>query len=181
LPFVYADEVWCGIEYQVASHLIYEGFLLEGLSLVKGARDRYSGVRRNPWDEIECGHHYARSMASYAVLLALCDFDYSAPRQALGFAPRVYPDDFTCFFSVDSGWGRLKQQRTGAGPSAAVEVLSGSLTLRELSVAIALPSPRATLAGAPLAAQAQTGAQGQTRLSFESPVTIRAGESLVIT
>jgi uncharacterized protein (DUF608 family) len=71
LPFVYSDEVWTGIEYQVASHLIYEGLLEEGLSIVKAVRDRYDGLRRNPWDEVECGHHYARAMSSWGVLLAL--------------------------------------------------------------------------------------------------------------
>ncbi|MDH7561587.1 MAG: GH116 family glycosyl hydrolase [bacterium] len=64
LPFVYSDEVWTGIEYQVAATLIYNGWIDEGLSVVKGARDRYDGLRRNPWEEIECGHHYARAMAS---------------------------------------------------------------------------------------------------------------------
>ena len=103
--FWFADEVWCGIEYQVASHLIYEGFVEEGLAIVKGVRDRHTGERRNPWDEFECGHHYARSLASYAVLLALSGFSYSAPEQRLGFAPRVNADDFRAFFSVGSGWG----------------------------------------------------------------------------
>ena len=76
-PFMYADEVWCGIEYQVASHMIYEGLLDEGLAIVRGVRERHRGDRRNPWDEFECGHHYARSMASYAVLTALSGFSYN--------------------------------------------------------------------------------------------------------
>jgi hypothetical protein len=180
LPFVYADEVWCGIEYQVASHLIYEGFLHEGLSIVKGARDRYTGVRRNPWDELECGHHYARSMASYALLLALCDFDYSAPRQALSFSPRVYADRFACFFCVDSGWGQLKQQRSAGARSASVTILSGGLTLRELTVALELPSASAALGSQAVAIAASTVTDGKTTLQFDPPVRLRAGESLVI-
>jgi len=40
-PFPYSDEVWCGIEYQVASHLIYEGLVEEGVAIVKGVRDRH--------------------------------------------------------------------------------------------------------------------------------------------
>ena len=66
LPFVYSDEVWTGIEYQVASHLIEEGFVEEGLTIVKAVRFRYDGHRRNPWNEYECGNYYARAMASYA-------------------------------------------------------------------------------------------------------------------
>ena len=48
LPFVYSDEVWTGIEYQVASHLIAEGFVKEGLTIVKALRSRYDGRVRNP-------------------------------------------------------------------------------------------------------------------------------------
>ena len=56
LPFLYSDEVWTGIEFQVAAHMIYEGLVEEGLAIVKGIADRYDGVRRNPWNEVECGH-----------------------------------------------------------------------------------------------------------------------------
>ena len=59
LPFPYADEVWTGIEYQVAAHLIYEGWVDEGLQIVEAVRARHDGVRRNPWNEVECGNHYA--------------------------------------------------------------------------------------------------------------------------
>ncbi len=88
-PFPYADEVWTGIEYQVAAHLIYEGLVDEGLAIVKSVRDRYDGVKRNPWDEVECGHHYARAMSSWSLLLALSGFAYDGPAQAMGFAPRL--------------------------------------------------------------------------------------------
>ncbi|MFQ5791573.1 MAG: GH116 family glycosyl-hydrolase [Acidobacteriota bacterium] len=74
LPFVYSDEVWTGIEYQVAAHLIYEGFVDEGVNIVRAVRNRYDGERRNPWNEVECGNHYARALASWSVLLALSGF-----------------------------------------------------------------------------------------------------------
>jgi uncharacterized protein (DUF608 family) len=69
-PFVYSDEVWTGIEYQVATHLAYVGLADEALAIVKGIRDRYDGRRRNPYNEIECGSHYARALAAYGLLLA---------------------------------------------------------------------------------------------------------------
>src|SRR4029453_7150349 len=65
LPFVYSEEVWTGIEYQVAAHLIYEGLIVEGLAITKAVRDRYDGQRRNPWNEVECGNHYARALSSW--------------------------------------------------------------------------------------------------------------------
>jgi len=82
LPFVYADEVWTGIEYQVAAHLVYEGHVAEGLAVVRGVRDRYDGRRRNPWNEVECGSHYARALASWSVLLALSASPGPLPRGA---------------------------------------------------------------------------------------------------
>src|SRR5206468_8582372 len=110
-PFPYADEVWTGIEYQVAAHLIYEGLVDEGLAIVKGLRGRHDGERRNPWDEFECGHHYARAMASWSLLLALSGFHYSAPEATIGFAPVLSADDFRCFFSTGSAWGLYRQER----------------------------------------------------------------------
>ena len=68
LPFVYSDEVWTGIEYQVASHLISYGFFEEGLDIVRTCRARYDGTRRNPFNEYECGHWYARALASYGLI-----------------------------------------------------------------------------------------------------------------
>ena len=114
LPFVYSDEVWTGIEYQVAATLIYNGWIDEGLSIVKGVRDRYDGLRRNPWNEVECGHHYARAMASWAVLLALSGYDYDGVENELTFAPAIDPDDFQCFWSTGSAWGTFEQTKAGA-------------------------------------------------------------------
>ncbi len=105
LPFVYSDEVWTGIEYQVASHLIAEGMVKEGLTIVEAARSRYDGWKRNPWNEYECGNYYARAMASYALMTALSGFYYAAPTRTLAIAPRLDDEPFTCFFSTASGWG----------------------------------------------------------------------------
>jgi non-lysosomal glucosylceramidase len=179
LPFVYSDEVWCGIEYQVASHLVYEGLTEEGLAVVKGVRDRHTGVRRNPWNEFECGNHYARSMASYALLPALADFFYSAPSQSLSFSPRVYPEDFACFFAVGSGWGMVKQALGAPARRATVEIHAGELTLRQLEIGFEALRPRVVLAGANIQAAAEIS-KGKTRLRFDEAVTIRAGESLVV-
>jgi uncharacterized protein (DUF608 family) len=132
LPFVYSDEVWCGIEYQVASHLIYEELVDEGLSIVKGVRDRHDGERRNPWNEFECGSHYARSMASWAVLTALAGYEFDTTAGRIGFAPRFRPKDLTVFWSLDSGWGTYAQRETGTGWEVALTVAYGQLRLREL-------------------------------------------------
>ena len=59
-----------GFEYQAAVHMIQEGMVEEGMTLIKAVRDRYDGEKRNPWNEMECGSNYARSMAAFAVLPA---------------------------------------------------------------------------------------------------------------
>jgi non-lysosomal glucosylceramidase len=129
LPFVYSQEVWTGIEYQIAAHLIYEGFVEEGLTLVKSVRDRHDGYRRNPWDEVECGHHYARATASWAVLLALTGFKLDMAAGTMGFDPVLQQDNFSTFWSNGRAWGIYKQKinpETGC-IEGAVEVLYGSL------------------------------------------------------
>lgn len=107
LPFVYSDEVWTGIEYQVASHLIDEGLVEEGLTIVKALRSRYDGRTRNPWNEYECGNWYARAMSSYALLGALSGFRYSAVEKTLWFSPRLKARPFQCFFSTAGGFGTI--------------------------------------------------------------------------
>jgi uncharacterized protein (DUF608 family) len=107
LPFVYSDEVWTGIEYQVASHLILNGYVDEGLQIVQAARSRYDGRVRNPWNEYECGSYYARAMASYALLLAISGVAYSAVSKTLFVAPKIDLPKFRTFFSINSGWGTI--------------------------------------------------------------------------
>ena len=133
LPFVYADEVWTGIEYHVAAHLIYEGWIEEGLAVVKAVRDRYAGYNRNPWNEVECGHHYARAMSSWSVKLALDGFSFSLVDGRLGFAPKVNADDYRTFWSTGTGWGRYSQQ-PGKGEFV-LEVLHGTQVLSRLDLA----------------------------------------------
>lgn len=129
IPFVYSDEVWTGIEYHVASHLIYEGFVDEGLDIVRAARERHDGYKRSPWNEVECGHHYARSLASYGVLLALTGFRCDATEKNLYFSPRYSKDNFASFFSCNAGWGMYKQSIDNEGKvSASIDVLHGDLS-----------------------------------------------------
>jgi uncharacterized protein (DUF608 family) len=106
LPFVYSNEVWTGIEYQAASHLIMKGMVDEGLEIVRTARDRYDGRVRNPFDEYECGHWYARAMSSYALLGALAGARYDAVDKVLYLKPAV-KGDFKAFLSTATGYGTV--------------------------------------------------------------------------
>jgi uncharacterized protein (DUF608 family) len=134
--FYLGDEIWCGIEYQVASHMIYEDMIDEGLAIVMGVRNRHRGDRRNPWNEFECGHHYARSMASYSLLLALSGFSYSAPEKRLGFAPKIYKEQFRSFFSTESGWGLYEQKITNTEIEFKLSLKYGFLIIDKLYLPI---------------------------------------------
>jgi len=107
-PIPYSEEAMNGFEYQVGIHMIQEGLLKEGMTVVKAVRDRYNGEKRNPWNEFECGSNYARSMASYALLLAFSGFEYDMVKGMIGFNPIINQDNFRCFWSLDSGWGTFE-------------------------------------------------------------------------
>lgn len=133
LPFIYSDEVWAGVEYQVAAHLIYEGFQEEGLEIVRAVRSRYDGYIRNPFCEVECGNHYVRSMASYMFLTALTGFSCDMSENKIGFRPRYAQEKFQAFFSTGKAWGILRQELGEDGVyHQSVEVIEGeALTLEE--------------------------------------------------
>jgi uncharacterized protein (DUF608 family) len=127
LPFVYSNEVWTGIEYQVASHLMRMGRAKEGLDIVRECRDRYDGRVRNPFNEYECGHWYARAMSSYALLFGLSGARYDAVEKILYLEPSV-KGDFRSFFSTQTSYGTvgLKKGRPFYEPA------SGNLEIREI-------------------------------------------------
>ena len=186
LPFVYSDEVWTGIEYQVAAHLLYEGFVDEGVEIVTAVRNRYDGQRRNPWNEIECGHHYARAMASWSLLLAYSGFHFSAPRQRIAFRPVVTDGRFATFWSAGPGWGTYEQERDRRRTTATLSMLYGAdLTLTVLEV----PRPAETAAGG-IGVRARFGdteVAASVRLDGErveialaQPVTLAAGGRLEV-
>jgi uncharacterized protein (DUF608 family) len=127
LPFVYSNEVWTGIEYQVASHLMRMGLVAEGLDIVRTCRDRYDGRIRNPFNEYECGHWYARAMSSYALLQGLSGARYDAVDKVLYLEPRVR-GDFRCFFAANGSYGTVgvRDGKPFYQPQA------GSLDIREI-------------------------------------------------
>jgi uncharacterized protein (DUF608 family) len=103
LPFVYSNEVWTGIEYQVASHLMFMGENDKALEIVRACRSRYDGTIRNPFDEYECGHWYARAMSSYGMIQGMTGLRYDAVTQELMI--NSHSGDFTAFISTAAGFG----------------------------------------------------------------------------
>jgi non-lysosomal glucosylceramidase len=122
-----------GFEHQVAGHMIWEGMITEGLAIERAIHDRYHASKRNPWNEVECGDHYARSMASYGVFIAACGFEYHGPKGRLGFAPRLTPEKFKAPFTAAEGWGTISQSRNAGTQTDQIELKFGRLRLSNLA------------------------------------------------
>ncbi len=133
IPFPYFAEVMTGFEYSTAAHMLFAGMIEQGVECITNIRARYDGERRNPWDEAECGHHYARAMAAWSGLLALSGFEYHAGEQRLSVFPKGARPKFKCFWSSGTGWGVFVQSRT----RMEISVHHGSLVVRNC----ALPMP----------------------------------------
>jgi uncharacterized protein (DUF608 family) len=138
VPFPYYAESWTGLEYLAAAQLLFAGMTREGVEAVGNTRARYDGERRNPWNEPECGHHYARAMSSWSTLLAASGFRYHGGEQAVTIhaAP-----GFHCFWSTATGWGTFRVTAAGA----VLRVDHGTLAIRTATVNGRKSTPNATV------------------------------------
>jgi uncharacterized protein (DUF608 family) len=125
-PFPYFNEVMTGFEYTAAAGMIYEGQIDSGLRAIEAIRARYDGQKRNPFDEAECGHHYARAMASWAAVLALTGFHYTAVDQVMTFDP--IPG--THFWSNGYAWGLCTIEAGKKDVRVNIDVLGGDLKMK---------------------------------------------------
>lgn len=128
IPFPYWSEVMTGFEYTAAIGLLYEGMQQEGLDVIKNIRDRYDGQKRNPFNEAECGHHYARAMASWSGIIQQSGFNFSAVDQSITFTNT--PGNY--FWSNGSAWGMCTILKKGKGYQANISVKNGSLELKKI-------------------------------------------------
>ena len=132
LPFPYFNEVMTGFEYTAAVGMLQEGQTAAGLKCIADVRARYDGRKRSPFDEAECGHHYARAMASWAAVLTLTGFRYSGVTKTIEFAATERPSNV--FWSNGYAWGTFAQKPGRGGAKVALTVLHGSLRLRRLTL-----------------------------------------------
>jgi len=131
-PFPYYNEVMTGFEYTAAIGMLYEGDIENGLRCIQAIRDRYDGRKRNPFDEAECGHHYARAMVAWAAVLALSGFQYSAVDQTIGFA--APKEACRHFWSTGYAWGSCALSPNGAGCDVEFSVLGGEISFNEFTL-----------------------------------------------
>ncbi len=176
VPTQYSDEVWSGLEYPLACWLLFEDKIEPALTMLADIRERHDGARRSPWNEVECGDHYVRPMASWTLLEAAAGYSYDAAQENLTFAPRITPGDFCCFFITGSGWGAFSQK----GNAARLSVDYGSLSLKELRLKSSAANATVHLGERTIAAAVEQ-ANGYMCLRFAQLVTIDMGEALTVT
>lgn len=136
VPVPYAQETMHGMEYAFSQMLMQYGLVAEGVRVTAAVRDRYDGAKRNPWNEIECGSNYARSMASWGAMIILAGFSFDAVRGYIGFAPKVkHGDVFRSFWSGPAAYGTVEIGKGGMKLS----IIGGTLLL----AALGLPGSKA--------------------------------------
>jgi uncharacterized protein (DUF608 family) len=131
IPLPYSQETQNGYEYAAAIQMIQSGLIEEGLTAVQAIRERYDGEKRNPWNEIECGSNYARSLASYALLNAFSGFSFDLVNGCIGFQPVEKTHGlFRCFWSLDPAWGEFRM----TDQTVEIHVVRGELPLRSVDI-----------------------------------------------
>jgi len=184
IPFPYFAEIWTGPEYQFAAHLIFEGMMTEALTVIESARRRHDGERRNPWNEPECGHHYARAMSSWAALVAAGGFHYSGVERRLTLTPKVRRPNFRSFWSAPSGWGTFAQTISPQQQKVSVETVEGTLAVTRLVLeAIGKAGIRKVSArlGSETLTVTRRDEAGRRLIDLDREIKIAPGQALQIT
>jgi len=133
-PVDYCDEVWTGIEYQVAAHCLREGLADEAQAVLGALHGRYTGVRRNPFNHIECGDHYVRALAGWSVLRALGGIAYDAADGTLRLHVATPPGEFRGPYVAGQSFGRLHRQSEGALVRVRLTCCGGELAVRRIEL-----------------------------------------------
>jgi len=187
-PGGYFNECMNGFEYQAASHMIYEGepgsgLVEKGLAVIRAVHDRYHASSRNPYNEIECSDHYARSMASYGVFLAVCGFEYHGPKGYLSFAPRMTPEYFRAAFTTAQGWGTYEQKRHLNRQNCRIHLKWGQLRLCEVVFVppdMTIHKVTTSIDLQPLDCDYELK-EDRVHIRFRSACRLRAGQDLEVT
>jgi len=180
-PTLYSHEVWSGLEYQIASSLLFEGLVEDAFKVAQSARNRYDGRQRNPWNEVECGDHYARSMSSWMLLEAASGYRYDAATGVVRFAPVVTPNAFRAPFIAAEGWGTFDQRVDETTFTASIGIASGTLRLQTLELGndVASNTVQTVVGDTVVSARLETR-DDTVRVVFDSPITLTVGQALVV-
>jgi uncharacterized protein (DUF608 family) len=176
IPFPYYAEVMTGFEHSTAALMLYKGMIREGIQCISDIRNRYDGVRRNPWDEAECGHHYARAMASWSSLVALSGFRYRGSDRQISITPQRGRQPFRSFWSMGTGWGVFSL----SGSQLVLSVRSGNVSLRTIEFATAMSGRSAAQLSGHNVNHRFEFRQGLARFAFSDVTSVREGQELIL-
>jgi uncharacterized protein (DUF608 family) len=179
IPFPYFAEAWTGLEYTAAALMMTWGMTEQGVEIVASTRARFDGEKRNPWDEAECGHHYARAMSSWSTMLVMSGFHYDGPNQAILTAPPAGSEDFLSIWATGTGWGRYSLKSLGVLTRLVLHVLGGTLDCRLFELRAS--GNRATVSLAGRSIQSQTSRQkDRTIVRLAEAVQVGEGEKILL-
>lgn len=180
IPFPYFAEVMTGFEHSTAALMIYSGMVDQGIECIHNIRARYDGEKRSPWDEAECGHHYARAMASWTNFVALSGFQYHGAEASVVAIPRVSHRKFKCFWATATGWGTFAYRPVaGSGTHFTIQVLAGTLPCRSCEISGAASSA-SVQSGGNLYSHSVERRNESTLVRFEKPLLLAEGHKLQI-
>ncbi len=180
IPFPYYAEAWTGLEHSTAALMFYSGMIPQGVEYVENLRARFDGVKRNPWDEAECGHHYARAMSSWSSVVALSGFHYEGDRAHVMALPRLPHENFHCFWATGTGWGTYSLKRMqGGGVGFTIQTLAGTLPCRSCTLSAPGSKATASLTGKKIATRVEKNKE-QTRVYLADLIQLHEGEQLEI-
>ena len=185
IPFPYYAETWTGIEYLVATQFLSAGMLREGVETIENVRRRFDGERRNPWDEPECGHHYARAMSSWSTVVAITGFQYHGQNQAITLMPKVAPPKvapgkFNSFWSTGTGWGSFSITRENGRSRTEIRVTEGKLPLGSIRLGQAPQGETIVTFDRQRQSHKSMREKDGVKITLADGVIIDAGKSLVI-
>jgi hypothetical protein len=180
IPFPYYAEVFTGLEHATAAMMMYAGMIDEGTEYIANTRARYDGEKRNPWDEAECGHHYARAMSSWSSVVALSGFDYDGAMEAVTAIPRLPHRTFRSFWASGTGWGEFSYARDSSGGTLfTLRVLAGNLRCRSIQITAAAITTQ-LLVGSKEYAHGVTSNGNLALFETQQTIVIAEGEELKI-
>ena len=119
---LYSDEVWTGIEYQVAAHMIYEGMIEEGLAIVRAPATATTAFPAPPSAAILGTRSNAAATTRGRCRVGRCSWPprvsiSTARVGALEFAPMRDAGAVQVVLRRPGRLGHLEQMRTGGSGS----------------------------------------------------------------
>lgn len=177
----YLNECQPGYEWAATSLYMWHGMPYHALAHTRTMHDRYAAAKRNPWNEVEWGSHYSRSMASYGVFVAACGYEVHGPKGYYAFSPRITPGDFRAAFTAPRGWGSFSQRRAAGRQVDTLEVRQGDVRIETLGFDLPARAGEArvavTLAGKPWPT-AHSRRANRVTITLDRPATLAAGAAL---